>query len=77
VTIHPALDLQHLIAANASAAFNRLAGFEIIGHRAILPVPMSDRLARGMGFVVSNGVRGTRPWSTWLRQRSTEARKAA
>jgi uncharacterized protein YbjT (DUF2867 family) len=46
-------------------------------HRAILPVPLSDRMARGMGFVVSNGVRGTLPWSTWLRQRSAEARKAA
>ena len=31
MTVHPALDLQHRIAANASAAFNRLAGLEIIG----------------------------------------------
>jgi uncharacterized protein (TIGR00369 family) len=29
VTPNPALDLQHLIAANASAAFNSMAGFEV------------------------------------------------
>jgi uncharacterized protein (TIGR00369 family) len=27
---NPALDLQHLIATNASAGFNRLAGFEVV-----------------------------------------------
>ena len=30
MTSRPALDLQHLRAANASARFNRLAGFEVI-----------------------------------------------
>ena len=45
--------------------------------RAILPVPLSDRAARGMGFVVSQGVRGTRSWADWLKQASVQRRSAA
>src|SRR5947207_3088545 len=47
-------------------------------HRRILPVPLSDARARGMGFVVSNGgVRGSRAWSAWLAQGFSEVREAA
>ena len=38
-------------------------------NRTILPVHLSDKRARGMGFVVSNGVRGSLKWSAWLEQR--------
>ena len=34
--------------------------------RAILPTPLSDKTARGMGFIVSDGVRGRRSWADWL-----------
>ncbi|MBR0757196.1 NAD(P)H-binding protein [Bradyrhizobium jicamae] len=34
--------------------------------RAILPLPLSEKSARGMGFVVSQGVRGGRSWMDWL-----------
>jgi uncharacterized protein YbjT (DUF2867 family) len=46
-------------------------------NRTILPVPLSDARARGMGFVVSNGVRGKLAWSAWLAQRFSEIREAA
>ncbi|WP_050401326.1 SDR family oxidoreductase [Bradyrhizobium embrapense] len=45
--------------------------------RVILPIPLSDRAARGMGFVVSKGVRGTRSWADWLKQASAQRRSAA
>ncbi|WP_050425236.1 SDR family oxidoreductase [Bradyrhizobium tropiciagri] len=45
--------------------------------RVILPVPLSDKAARGMGFVVSQGVRGTRSWADWLKQASGRWRSAA
>ncbi|MES5484608.1 NAD(P)H-binding protein [Bradyrhizobium sp. INPA03-11B] len=45
--------------------------------RVILPVPLSDKAARGMGFVVSQGVRGTRSWADWLKQASGRRRSAA
>ncbi|MGY3694339.1 uncharacterized protein YbjT (DUF2867 family) [Bradyrhizobium sp. USDA 3240] len=35
-------------------------------HRLVLPMPFSRKAARGMGFVVSDGVRGTRSWIDWL-----------
>jgi uncharacterized protein YbjT (DUF2867 family) len=38
-------------------------------HRIILPMPLSERAARGMGFVASRGVRGTRSWMEWLNSR--------
>lgn len=37
--------------------------------RAILPLPVSEKSARGMGFVVSDGVRGSRSWMDWLNRR--------
>jgi uncharacterized protein YbjT (DUF2867 family) len=46
-------------------------------NRTILPVPLSDARARGMGFVVSNGARGSLTWSAWLERRFTEVREAA
>lgn len=39
--------------------------------RKILPVSLSDAKARGMGFVVSHGVRGRLSWADWLRRRSS------
>ena len=45
--------------------------------RTIMPVHLSDKKARGMGFVVSKGVRGTLTWRDWLQRRPAEARKAA
>jgi uncharacterized protein YbjT (DUF2867 family) len=45
--------------------------------RKILPMSISDQKARGMGFVVSNGVRGTLSWKDWLRRRNSDARAAA
>jgi uncharacterized protein YbjT (DUF2867 family) len=35
-------------------------------HRPILPVPISARTARGMGFVVAQGPRGSLSWPAWL-----------
>jgi uncharacterized protein YbjT (DUF2867 family) len=35
-------------------------------HRPILPVRVSAKTARGMGFVVAQGPRGALSWSTWL-----------
>jgi uncharacterized protein YbjT (DUF2867 family) len=38
-------------------------------HRPILPIKLSGKAARGMGFVVSHGVRGRLAWSDWLGRR--------
>ncbi|MBR0791247.1 NAD(P)H-binding protein [Bradyrhizobium manausense] len=38
-------------------------------HRKILPIPMSETRARGMGFVVSQGARGRLAWADWLQRR--------
>ena len=46
-------------------------------NQAIWPLPLPDTTARGMGFVVSNGVRGTVSWSAWLERQFAEARQAA
>ncbi|MCS3498370.1 uncharacterized protein YbjT (DUF2867 family) [Bradyrhizobium japonicum] len=46
-------------------------------HRKILPIDLSDTRARGMGFVVSQGVRGRLTWADWLRRNSPETRSAA
>jgi hypothetical protein len=45
--------------------------------RAILPIQVSDKAARGMGFSRSNGVRGTLSWKDWLSRRAAEERAAA
>jgi uncharacterized protein YbjT (DUF2867 family) len=37
--------------------------------RPILPINLSEKAARGMGFVVSRGVRGRLTWSDWLGRR--------
>jgi uncharacterized protein YbjT (DUF2867 family) len=34
--------------------------------RRLLPVRIAEKTARGMGFVVTSGRRGTLSWSTWL-----------
>ncbi|MGQ0686711.1 SDR family oxidoreductase [Bradyrhizobium sp.] len=46
-------------------------------HRTVMPVHVSEKTARGMGFVKSNGVRGTLSWKDWLRRRFAGTRKAA
>jgi uncharacterized protein YbjT (DUF2867 family) len=46
-------------------------------HRPIMPIHLADKTARGMGFVVSKGVRGTLSWKDWLQRRSAEMRAAA
>ena len=38
-------------------------------HRKILPIDLSEAKARGIGFVVSRGVRGRLTWTDWLRRR--------
>ena len=45
-------------------------------HRPIWPL-LSEKSARGMGFVVSHGVRGKLRWSDWLQRDATETRAAA
>lgn len=45
--------------------------------RGVLPINLSDKAARGMGFVVSDGVRGTLSWQDWLRRCYPDARPAA
>ena len=55
-------------------------GAEVAGSSSphVVPVPLSDARARGMGFVVSNGgVRGSLTWSAWLAQRFPKLREAA
>jgi uncharacterized protein YbjT (DUF2867 family) len=46
-------------------------------HRPILPLPLSGASARGMGLVVSDGVRGKLSWSAWLGQRFAAVQEAA
>lgn len=46
-------------------------------HRKILPMPMSETKARGMGFVVSQGMRGRRTWADWLQCQYPGARPSA
>ncbi|HKU08237.1 MAG TPA: NAD(P)H-binding protein [Bradyrhizobium sp.] len=46
-------------------------------HRTIMPIHVSEKAARGMGFVVSRGVRGTLSWKEWLSRRFGEAQAAA
>ena len=45
-------------------------------HRPILPA-LSEKSARGMGFVVSQGVRGRLRWSEWLERQTPRMRAAA
>ena len=42
-------------------------------HRRILPFGLSEAKARGMGFVVSRGVRGRLSWGDWLQYRYARA----
>lgn len=46
-------------------------------HRKILPVSVSETKARGMGFVVSQGVRGRRTWADWLQRQYPATRHVA
>ncbi|QOG16035.1 MULTISPECIES: SDR family oxidoreductase [Bradyrhizobium] len=46
-------------------------------HRKILPIDLSEAKARGMGFVVSQGVRGRLTWADWLRRNDPGTRSAA
>jgi uncharacterized protein YbjT (DUF2867 family) len=46
-------------------------------HRTILSVPISETKARGMGFVVSQGVRGRRTWADWLQSQYPATRHVA
>jgi uncharacterized protein YbjT (DUF2867 family) len=46
-------------------------------NRAIWLVHVSDKTARGMGFVVSAGARGRLSWADWLGRRFAEMREAA
>ena len=45
-------------------------------HRPIWPL-LSEKSARGMGFVVSHGARGKLRWSDWLQRDAAETRAAA
>ena len=46
-------------------------------HRSIVPIYVSEKAGRGMGFAASKGVRGTLSWKVWLSRRFREARVAA
>ncbi|MGY8632829.1 NAD(P)H-binding protein [Bradyrhizobium sp. 14AA] len=46
-------------------------------HRKILPVDLPEAKARGMGFVVSRGVRGRLTWTDWLQRNYPGMRSAA
>jgi uncharacterized protein YbjT (DUF2867 family) len=46
-------------------------------HRKILPISLSDTRARGMGFVVSQGMRGKLPWANWLGRQHPDINSAA
>jgi len=59
--------------AEFSRQYQRARGI----NRPILPLPLSAHAARGMGFVVSNGVRGKLAWSCWLNQRLAAIKQAA
>ncbi|WFU72729.1 hypothetical protein [Bradyrhizobium sp. CB2312] len=45
--------------------------------RKILPIGLSQTKARGMGFVVSQGVRGRLTWADWLQHDDPGMRNAA
>lgn len=45
-------------------------------HRKILPIGLSEAKARGMGFVVSQGVRGRLAWADWLQRNDPGTRSA-
>lgn len=45
--------------------------------RKILPIGLSEAKARGMGFVVSQGVRGRLAWADWLQRNDPGTRSAA
>lgn len=46
-------------------------------HRKILPISLSEAKARGMGFVVSQGVRGRLLWTDWLQRNDRRTLSAA
>ena len=46
-------------------------------HRKILPIGLSEAKARGMGFVVSQGMRGRLTWKDWLHRHDPETHIAA
>jgi len=46
-------------------------------NRAIVPLGVSERTARRLGFVVSRGVRGALSWEEWLARRSRDTQAAA
>jgi len=46
-------------------------------HRNILPIGLSEARARGMGFVVSKGVRGRLTWADWLQRNDPGLRRVA
>lgn len=46
-------------------------------HRKIVPMNLSEKASRGMGFVASSGVRGKLSWRDWLRRHFAEAQSAA
>lgn len=46
-------------------------------HRPVVPIHLSDKAARGMGFVVSNGRRGNLSWRDWLRRHFADQQRAA
>lgn len=46
-------------------------------HRKILAIDLSEAKARGMGFVVSQGVRGRLRWTDWLQRNYPGMRSAA
>jgi uncharacterized protein YbjT (DUF2867 family) len=56
-----------------SRQYQRVCGIK----RPILPLPLSAASTRGMGFVVSDGVRGKLSWSAWLNQRFGANQEAA
>jgi uncharacterized protein YbjT (DUF2867 family) len=64
---------EDLSLAEFSRQYQRARGIK----RLILPLPLSATAARGMGFVVSDGVRGKLSWSAWLDRQFATAREAA
>jgi uncharacterized protein YbjT (DUF2867 family) len=45
--------------------------------RSVVPIHVSEKTARSMGFVKSNGVRGALSWKDWLSRRFAGLREAA
>jgi len=64
---------EDLSLAEFSRQYQRARGI----NRPVLPLPLSATAARGMGFVVRNGVRGKLSWSAWLDQRFAAVEEAA